>query len=314
MRLFIYQLRLLPLFILMGCGSVETTQDQNDSLVLDESYLYSEDNVSVEEDRNGALLPLVREELAMEYPDEITALEEEEEELIVEEVALPTATIPMVEAEREEEALIPSTVALNYTQKFINEQDCDQIIDKEFLVICYDKARKVAKSVAYTLAGDLMNELNIQDRPNFYEEESIEEPYRAKLSDYRGSGYDRGHLAPDAAFDWSQESLDATYSLANIIPQVPTVNQRMWVDVEGYARSKALELGQLNVVNVIAYNDNTLRIGEGNISVSTGYYKILYGEESSYEECFYYANNPDANSTGDTLLTHLVTCDGISNN
>ncbi len=302
MKLSIYPLVIIPLFVLMGCGSVDTTQEVNKTIV------------SVELDENNSRpLVVVEEEEQPEPPHEIIPMEEEN--ISVPTPMLETVVTP-VEVEVEEEAVMPTPtpIPLTYTQKFINDQNCDQIIDKEFLIICYDQERKVAKGVSYTLDGDLMNELNIQERPSFYEEESIAEPYRAKLADYRGSGYDRGHLAPDAAFDWSQESLDATYSLANIIPQVPTVNQRMWVDVEGYARNKALDLGELDVVNVISYANSILSIGEGNVSVSTGYYKILYNKEASYEECFYYANNVDANSTGDTLMSHLVVCGTIGNN
>ncbi|HHH51538.1 MAG TPA: DNA/RNA non-specific endonuclease [Campylobacterales bacterium] len=201
----------------------------------------------------------------------------------------------------------------DYKTKFINENRCNQIIDKEFLEICYDYSLKVAKSVAYTLEGDLVNELNIEERPSFYEEESIDEQYRAKSSDYTHSGYDRGHMAPDAAFDWSEESLEATYSLANIIPQVPEVNRHMWVKVEAYARDKALDLGEITVVNVVKYDNNNSHIGDDNITVSTGYYKMLFNTNESYEECFYYANDINANSEDDNLSKHKVDCKNINN-
>jgi len=200
----------------------------------------------------------------------------------------------------------------DYKNRFINENSCDQIIDKEFLEICYDYNLKVAKSVAYTLEGDLVNELNIEERPSFYEEESIYEQYRAKYSDYTHSGYDRGHLAPDASFDWSEESLEATYSLANIIPQVPEVNRYMWSKVEAYARDKAVELGKIDVVNVVKYGDNSIHIGEDNITVSIGYYKILFNRDDSYEECFYYANDINASSEDDNISKHKVDCHTIS--
>jgi endonuclease G len=118
-------------------------------------------------------------------------------------------------------------------------------------------------------------------------------------------------MAPDAAFDWSQESLDATYSLANIIPQVPEVNRHMWIKVEAYARDKAIELGEITVVNVVKYGDNNLHIGDDNITVSIGYYKILFNINEAYKECFYYANDINANSQDDNLSKHQVNCDNI---
>ena len=196
--------------------------------------------------------------------------------------------------------------------QFINDTVCDTIIDKVFLNICYSYEYKAAKSVAYTLDGDLVNELNIVDRPPFYEEPSLDSDQRASISDYSGSGYDRGHLAPDAAFDWSGESLEATYSLANIIPQVPEVNQNMWVKVEKYARDKAVELGSVNILNIVKYNTTPNRIGTGGIAVSIGFYKVLYNSDESYKECYYYANEPNANSASDVLASHEVNCDTVS--
>ena len=196
--------------------------------------------------------------------------------------------------------------------QFINDVLCDTIIDKVFLNICYSYDLKVAKSVAYTLDGDLVNDPNIQARPSFYEEPSLDNDQRASTSDYTNSGYDRGHLAPDAAFDWSQESLDATYSLANIIPQVPEVNRDMWVDVELYARDKAVELGSVNILNIVKYNTTPNRIGTGGIAVSIGFYKVLYNNDESYKECYYYANEPNANSASDVLASHEVNCNTVS--
>jgi endonuclease G len=198
-----------------------------------------------------------------------------------------------------------------YVKKFINNSNCSQIIDKEFLVICYDYKMKEAKSVAYKLDGDLVNELNIKDRPSFYEEEAIDERYRAEDRDYVHSGYDRGHLAPDASFDWSKESLEATYSLANIIPQAPTVNRKMWVKVEQYARDKAVELGEIEVINVVKFSDEPEYIGKNRIAISMGYYKILINEQENYKECFYYSNDLNSSSKNDTVASHRVNCGEI---
>ncbi len=203
-----------------------------------------------------------------------------------------------------------STIGIK--SQFINDTFCDTIIDKEFLDICYNYDLKVAKSVAYTLAGDLVNELNIKERPRFYEEETLSPNQRAKYSDYTNSGYDRGHLAPDASFDWSQESLEATYSLANIIPQIKEVNRDMWVKVEQYARDKAVELGSVNILNIVKYNTTPNRIGTDSIAVSIGFYKVLYNDDESYKECYYYANEPNANSSDDTLASHKVSCNRVS--
>ncbi len=202
-----------------------------------------------------------------------------------------------------------SSTQTDYKSKYINSKKCNQIVDKEFLEICYDYRLKVARAVFYRLDGDLVNELNIKERPKFYEEELIDKQYRAKYSDYTNSGYDRGHLAPDASFDWSKESLEATYSLANIIPQVPEVNQKTWVKVENYARDKAVELGEVNVLNLVKYSSNPKVIGEDKIAVSIGFYKILYNKSQNYNECFYYLNSKS--DLDENISSHKVNCSEI---
>jgi len=200
----------------------------------------------------------------------------------------------------------------DYKSRFINNANCNQIIDNEFIEICYDHKLKAAKSVAYHLDGDLMNNPNIDKRPSFYSEKSIDKRYRVSTTDYTNSNYDRGHLAPDAAFDWSEESLKAVYTLANIIPQAPQVNRNMWSQVEKYARDKAIELGEIEVINVVKYGKQSKRIGKNRMAVSRGFYKVLYNHNENYEECFYYANKLNLTSRDDYVAKHRVGCNGVN--
>lgn len=202
---------------------------------------------------------------------------------------------------------------LSYKQKFVDENNCSQIIDNEFIVMCYDYKLKAVKAVSYTLIGDLINEHNIEERPSFYVEKTLDSKYRISITDYTNSGYDKGHMAPDAAFDWSEESLHAVYTLANIIPQAPQVNRISWAKVERYARDKAEELGELNVVNVPKYGQRSSRMGKNRMAISKGYYKILYNPNENYEECFYYSNKLGVSAQNDVLEDHLVACQSVTN-
>lgn len=201
----------------------------------------------------------------------------------------------------------------SYKEKFINDTNCNQIIDNEFIVMCYDYKRKAVKAVSYTLMGDLVNELNIKDRPSFYVEKKLKPKDRVTTRDYTNSGYDKGHMAPDAAFDWSQESLDAVYTLANIIPQAPQVNRRSWAKLEAYVRDRAEEFGELTVMNVVKYGNYSYRMGDSRMAISKGYYKILSNEAEEYEECFYYSNKRGVSIQNDEVANHKVACSSVSN-
>lgn len=74
-------------------------------------------------------------------------------------------------------------------------------------------------------------------RPNFYEERGImQEAYRSKLSHYKHSGLDRGHLAPAADFPLQTQD---TYTLCNVSPQNHNMNLSIWSQLEDYCRRVA---------------------------------------------------------------------------
>jgi endonuclease G, mitochondrial len=71
----------------------------------------------------------------------------------------------------------------------------------------------------------------------FQEDKDIPEQYRTKLSDYRGSGYDRGHICPSADRLNSQEANEQTFYLSNMQPQVNGFNVGVWSTMESQLRN-----------------------------------------------------------------------------
>jgi len=189
-----------------------------------------------------------------------------------------------------------------------NQLNYDQLIDKETYKVYYNNDMKGALFVTYTLNGSLVNKNNIKKRPRFYSEKNIPTKYRSKSSDYKGSGYDRGHLANDASFDHDIKALRKTYSMANIIPQSPAVNRRTWIKTEKLERKIAYSLGNVNVIIGVKYLDNPKRIGKNKIAVPTAFYKKIFNKDKKYEKCFYYNNSLYISSNGDKLKNHLVDC------
>lgn len=71
----------------------------------------------------------------------------------------------------------------------------------------------------------------------FYEDTTLPPRMRSRLSDYKSSGFDRGHLAPAADHRHSEEELSATFSLSNVAPQHPALNRQYWQRVESFVRN-----------------------------------------------------------------------------
>lgn len=59
-----------------------------------------------------------------------------------------------------------------------------------------------------------------RQKSSFKEDDHIPPQFRAKLNDYFRSGFDRGHMVPAADVKNSQVSMDETFYLTNIAPQV----------------------------------------------------------------------------------------------
>jgi len=195
---------------------------------------------------------------------------------------------------------------------FINHRNCDIILDKGYYKICYDYKMKGARFVGYILDGSKVNSVNIKKRPRFYPDKEIPSQYRTTSKDYTHNEFhaDRGHLAPDASFDYSQRALKSIYSMANIIPQYKTINRRTWIKAEKYERLVATKLGKVTVINGVIYGSHPKRMRKSGIAYPQAYWKMLY-DNKGLERCFYYKNEPIKTSKGDKLRSHLIDCKSL---
>jgi endonuclease G len=70
-------------------------------------------------------------------------------------------------------------------------------------------------------------------------------------NDYTRSGYDRGHMAPNGDFNDSYENAVMTFFIANIWPQLPSVNRVEWLKTENEARRLAVQYLAVKVIIIV---------------------------------------------------------------
>ncbi len=87
------------------------------------------------------------------------------------------------------------------------------------------------------------------------------------LADYRGSGYDRGHLAPAATMDFSKETMSESFYLSNMSPQKPQFNRGIWRDLEAQVRVWACENEDIYVVSGPIITSGYKTIGKNSVAV-----------------------------------------------
>jgi DNA/RNA endonuclease G (NUC1) len=91
--------------------------------------------------------------------------------------------------------------------------------------------------------------------------------------DFTNSGYDRGHMAPNADFNDTYENASLTFFIANIWPQTPNVNRVLWLATENETRKIASEY---LVVRVVIIVDEFSEKKVGNISVPENFKRRVY--------------------------------------
>jgi len=125
----------------------------------------------------------------------------------------------------------------------------------------------------------------------FVEDMKIPPKYRAKLSDYFRSGYDRGHQVPAADAKWDQEAMDSTFLLSNMCPQVGDgFNRDYWAHLEDFCRRLTHDFPSVRIVTGPLYlprreEDGKYRVSyevignPPNVAVPTHFFKIIFAED-----------------------------------
>ncbi len=152
--------------------------------------------------------------------------------------------------------------------------DGEQIIRHTGYTLSYNEEAEQPSWVAYELTKDEV--LGGGTREDSFKEDPSVITGSATLADYKGSGYDRGHMAPAADFKWSSEAMSDTFFLSNMSPQAPSFNRGIWADLEAAVRTMAYDNDEIYVVTGPVLTDGPYEtIGKNKVAVPKRYYKVV---------------------------------------
>jgi endonuclease G len=162
---------------------------------------------------------------------------------------------------------------------------------EDFAVMHSGVSRTPLWSAQHLTEERLVEARKIKRRNVFHEEERLPETERAELSDYRRSGFDRGHLSP-AADMASKQAQDESFSLANIVPQDPNNNQNLWSAIEGATRGYTRSRGDVYVITGPMFEGATLQRLKGRVLIPTHMFKAIYVPQRQQASAYVTTNAP----------------------
>ncbi len=148
------------------------------------------------------------------------------------------------------------------------------LIKHHYYTLSYSEKDEQAEWVAYKLTPVFLNKIK---RTNNFRKDLLVITGSATLADYKGSGYDRGHLAPAAAMSLNKIAMSESFFMSNMSPQKPSFNRGIWKHLESQVRKWILLNDSLFVVSGPILDHPIGRIGVNEVSIPRAYYKTIVG-------------------------------------
>ena len=155
------------------------------------------------------------------------------------------------------------------------------LMEKKEFALSYNRDRGTPNWVSWHLADEWTGDLARVD--TFRADPAVPPDwYRVQATDFLGTGFDRGHMTPNAdrdphdAFSINQ----ATFLMTNMVPQAPNNNQGAWADLENYLRT-LLPANELYIVSGPAGVGGTgsggfaATLAGGNVTVPAWTWKVV---------------------------------------
>jgi endonuclease G, mitochondrial len=148
-----------------------------------------------------------------------------------------------------------------------------EIIEHTYYKLAYSEMHEQAIWVFYMLTPDFFNS-SIYRTDDFRVDPEIKTG-SATPEDYKGSGYDRGHLCPAADMKLNESSVSESFFMSNISPQEPEFHRQIWGKLELQVREWAKTEDTIVVVTGPIFRNTKGTIGENRVTIPGYYYKIV---------------------------------------
>ena len=188
--------------------------------------------------------------------------------------------------------------------------------------LCYDAFAILHSGESKTpvYVAQRLNRASVEDadekRTNrFFADARLPSAEKATLEDYKGSGYDRGHMAPAADMPTAQ-AMAQSFSLANMVPQASEFNRGVWAkSVEAATRKYARAAkGNVYVITGPVYEPSIAEspsIGVGKVRVPKYLFKLAYDESRNRAWAHWHLNDDATRGSRPISYSELMKRTGV---
>lgn len=156
---------------------------------------------------------------------------------------------------------------------FLPSSSSGEVVEHAHYSLSYSEPHEQAEWVAYQLKESHLT-YDDRKRPYFIEDPKVKSK-SADWRNYRGSGYDRGHLVPAGDRRFSESAYNETFYTSNISPQDRDFNAGIWNRLEQKVRQWCKKYGDLIVITGGVLENDLPEIGEEDVDVPKAFYKIV---------------------------------------
>ncbi len=164
--------------------------------------------------------------------------------------------------------------SLPIDSSFLPESTTGELITHNYFILSYSEPHEQAEWVAYPLKKSHLTQ-DDRKRPYFIEDPKVKSK-SADWRNYRGSGYDRGHLCPAGDRRFSEQAYNETFYTSNISPQKRDFNAGVWNRLEQQVRQWCKKYGDLTIITGGVLERRLDEIGEEDVDVPEKFYKIVF--------------------------------------
>ena len=147
-----------------------------------------------------------------------------------------------------------------------------ELAKRAAFVLCYSSTLKTPVWAAYELKPENLN--GSAPRPKHFRHDYRITGPSAYDSDYRNSGFSRGHMVPAADLAWNEDALRDSFLLSNVIPQNLSLNVGKWSRLEAAIRKLAASSDSLIVFSGPIFCESFERIGTSQVAVPCQIFKV----------------------------------------